>query len=114
MIKKVKFNVLGMTCSSCSAHVEKAVSKVSGVKSVNVNLLSNNMIVEYDENTTNNESIISAVIEAGYDASVSDNETKKEDVSKVNNIDEKKIYYLNLFPYTSYVCINASYVVYAF
>ena len=38
-----KFNVTGMTCSACSAHVEKSVKKLNGVKSVNVNLLQNNM-----------------------------------------------------------------------
>ena len=43
----MKFDVLGMTCSSCQAHVEKAVNKLEGIKKVNVNLLSNNMIVEY-------------------------------------------------------------------
>ena len=48
-MKKEKFDIQGMTCSSCSAHVEKAVKKVDGVKSVIVNLLSNNMVVEYDE-----------------------------------------------------------------
>ena len=42
-MKKEKFDIQGMTCSSCSAHVEKAVKKVDGVKSVIVNLLSNNM-----------------------------------------------------------------------
>lgn len=69
-MKKEKFDIQGMTCSSCSAHVEKAVNKLDGIKCVNVNLLSNNMIVEYDENTLNNEKIEKAVIDAGYGASV--------------------------------------------
>ena len=46
---KEKFQVLGMTCSSCQAHVEKAVSKLDGVEEVNVNLLSNSMNVTYKE-----------------------------------------------------------------
>lgn len=46
---KQKFDVTGMTCSACSAHVEKSVAKVPGVRSVTVNLLSNNMAVDYDE-----------------------------------------------------------------
>ena len=46
---KQKFNVEGMTCSACSAHVDKAVSNIDGVNSVNVNLLSNFMEVEFDE-----------------------------------------------------------------
>ena len=47
-----KFNVTGMTCSACSAHVEKAVSKVPGVQSVAVSLLTNTMQVQYDEGAT--------------------------------------------------------------
>ena len=47
-MKKEKFDIQGMTCSSCSSHVEKAVNKLDGIKCVNVNLLSNNMRVEYD------------------------------------------------------------------
>ena len=43
-----KFDVMGMTCSACSAHVDKSVRKLPGVKEVNVNLLANNMTVEYD------------------------------------------------------------------
>lgn len=46
---KEKFDVSGMTCASCQAHVEKAVRKVPGVKDVTVNLLSNNMVVEFEE-----------------------------------------------------------------
>ena len=52
-MKKDKFDVQGMTCSSCSSHVEKAVAKLKGIKKVNVNLLSNNMTVEYDESEVN-------------------------------------------------------------
>ena len=62
-MKKVKFDVTGMTCSSCSSHVDKAVRKLDGVKDVNVNLLSNNMIVEYDEQVVNDDKIIKAVVE---------------------------------------------------
>lgn len=65
-----KFNVTGMTCSSCSANVEKSVRKVEGVQSVSVNLLSNSMAVEYDTAVTGNDAIIHAVEHAGYGASV--------------------------------------------
>lgn len=75
---KVKFDIQGMTCSSCSSHVEKAVSKLEGIKNVNVNLLLNNMIVEYDENKLNNEKIITAVIDAGYGATISDEDNEKQ------------------------------------
>ena len=43
-----KFNVTGMTCSSCSEHVEKSIKNLNGVENVNVNLLSNTMIVKFD------------------------------------------------------------------
>lgn len=82
-MKKEKFNVLGMTCSSCSSHVEKAVSKVLGVKKVEVNLLASSMLVEYDDKITNNETIIKSVVNAGYNASVY-NENKQEKSIDVN------------------------------
>ena len=63
-----KFNVTGMTCSACSAHVEKSVAKVDGVSSVSVNLLSNSMQVSYDDTKTNADTIIHAVENAGYGA----------------------------------------------
>lgn len=69
---KQKFDVMGMTCSACSAHVEKAVSKVTGVKKVAVNLLANSMVVNFDEKTTNSQEIVNAVVRAGYDAAVKD------------------------------------------
>ena len=67
---KQKFNVTGMTCSACSAHVEKAVCHLAGVDQVNVNLLGNSMLVEYQEGTTDAARIIQAVEEAGYGASL--------------------------------------------
>ena len=66
---KQKFNVTGMTCTACSAHVEKAVSGVAGVEACNVNLLGSSMLVEYTDQT-NAEEIIHAVEEAGYGASL--------------------------------------------
>ena len=46
---KEKFNIIGMSCAACVAHVEKAVNSLNGIKSVEVNLLKNSMVVEYDE-----------------------------------------------------------------
>lgn len=65
-----KFSVTGMTCSSCSANVEKAVRKLQGVESVNVNLLSNSMTVDFDEAAIDGKAIMNAVVDAGYNASV--------------------------------------------
>ena len=75
---KQKYNVTGMSCSACSAHVEKAVSKVPGVNSVQVNLLQNSMVVDYDEAATNDQTIIHAVEEGGYGASVKGEEKAEE------------------------------------
>ena len=65
-----KFNVTGMTCSSCSANVEKAVRKLSGVDTVNVNLLSNSMTVDYKDSDIDSTTIIKTIQDAGYDASI--------------------------------------------
>lgn len=65
---KEKMNVGGMTCSACQAHVEKSVSKLEGVKKVEVNLLLNNMTVEYDETIVSQQDIIKAVESGGYTA----------------------------------------------
>ncbi len=67
---KQKFDVTGMTCSACSAHVQRDVEKVPGVEAVQVNLLSNSMVVEYDDAATGDEAIIQAVVGAGYGAQV--------------------------------------------
>ena len=66
-----KYDIQGMTCSACSANVQNSVSKVSGVSAVQVNLLTNNMVVEFDSGATSPEQIIQAVRDAGYDASPS-------------------------------------------
>ena len=72
-----KFSVSGMTCAACSAHVEKAVRGVDGVKEVSVSLLTNSMTVTYDAPATDEE-ICSAVSAAGYGASVFSADGKKK------------------------------------
>ena len=79
-----KFNVTGMTCSACSAHVEKSVKNLNGVKSVNVNLLQNNMHVDFDETAVSVDDIINAVISGGYGASVAGKKQEKKD-NKIDN-----------------------------
>ena len=79
-----KFNVTGMTCSACSAHVEKSVKKLDGVKSVNVNLLQNNMHVDFDETAVSVDDIINAVVSGGYGASVAGKKQEKTD-NKIDN-----------------------------
>ena len=79
-----KFNVTGMTCSACSAHVEKSVKNLNGVKSVNVNLLQNNMHVDFDETAVSVDDIINAVVSGGYGASVAGKKQEKKD-NKIDN-----------------------------
>ena len=66
-----KFDVTGMTCSACSAHVEKSVSKLVGEGNVTVSLLTNSMQVECDDKKVSDDEIIKAVEDAGYGAAVS-------------------------------------------
>lgn len=66
-MKSDKFQVTGMTCAACSAHVEKAAAGVAGVGQVSVNLLMNSMVVEYEEPASPQE-ICAAVEAAGYGA----------------------------------------------
>ena len=77
-----RFSVGGMSCAACSSRVEKAVSRVDGVKSVSVSLLTNSMNIE---GTASDESIIDAVVKAGYTASPENGgksaKEKKEDLT---------------------------------
>ncbi|MEA4832188.1 MAG: heavy metal translocating P-type ATPase [Oscillospiraceae bacterium] len=68
---KNKFNIDGMSCSACSAAVEKAVRRIEGVKAADVNLLSKSMVCVYSDKETE-EKIISAVEKAGFSASAAD------------------------------------------
>ena len=67
-LKKEQFDVTGMTCSACSARIEKSVSKLPGIKEVSVNLLKNSMVASYDESILDTSGIIQAVEKAGYGA----------------------------------------------
>lgn len=85
---KQKYDVMGMTCSACSAHVDKAVRQIDGVKDVNVNLLSNSMVVDYDESKVNDQMIFQSVENAGYKAAL---ETQTVQAKKQEEtVDHKK------------------------
>lgn len=66
---KERYHISGMTCSACSAHVEKAVSKLEGVREVSVNLLTETMEVVYNEEMLDEGKIVNAVEKVGYGAS---------------------------------------------
>ena len=75
---KKKYNVTGMMCAACQANVDRAVCKIDGVTNVNVSLLANNMVVEFDESKVNDDTIIDAVEKIGYGASPFVNESLKK------------------------------------
>ncbi len=78
-----KYSVLGMSCAACQAHVQRAVSNLKGVNKVNVNLLSNSMIVDFDESVVNDSIIFKAVKDAGYSAKLFKQEKEKKDNSQL-------------------------------
>lgn len=67
---KERYHISGMTCSACSSHVEKAANKLAGVEKASVNLLTETMEIEYDENKLSREQIEAAVEKAGYGATL--------------------------------------------
>ncbi|MEF2919360.1 MAG: heavy metal translocating P-type ATPase [Acutalibacteraceae bacterium] len=84
-MKKEQFWISGMTCAACSARVEKTVSKLKGVESVSVNLLTNSMEVTYSPTELNTNSIITAVENAGYGAGIKGSKATEN----VNNLSTK-------------------------
>lgn len=85
-----KFNVLGMSCSACSAGVEKAVSRLDGVEKAEVNLLAETMVCKFDESKVNEEDIIKKVEKAGFHADLIKEETPSANVEKKTVQKEKK------------------------
>lgn len=81
-MKTKKFNITGMTCSACSARIEKNINKTEGVIEANVNLLSNSMTVKYDETVLSESDIVKVVLNTGYGASSAE---KKKDASDKND-----------------------------
>lgn len=84
-MKKQGFQVRGMTCSACSSHVEKSVGKLAGIKKVSVNLLTNSMQVEYEEEICSPELIVAAVEKAGYGASTAGKPTGSSEENRAQN-----------------------------
>lgn len=78
-----QYNVTGMSCAACSARVEKAVSKLDGVTSCSVSLLTNSMGVEGD---VSSEEVIAAVESAGYGATLKGAERKSDNSEKADNL----------------------------
>ena len=89
-MKKMHFDIQGMSCASCQAHVTKAVERLEGTKNVNVNLLTNDMTVDIDENKVDSKKIIQAIENAGYGASISSDSISSDSISS-DNISDKNI-----------------------
>ena len=77
-MKKETFRITGMSCSACSAAVEKAVVKLNGTENAQVNLLAESMTVLYNENVLSESDIINAVANAGYKAEVKSSAVEKK------------------------------------
>ena len=75
---KEKFTVTGMTCSACSAGIERTVRKLKGMNTADVSLMGESMAVEYDENILAREQIIQAVEGLGYGIEEYDENVLKE------------------------------------
>lgn len=89
MILDEKYLITGMSCAACSARVDKTVRSLKGVKEVNVNLLTNSMVVSYDEKAIDSDSITEAVKKAGYGATLVSQKDKKTPISKEELIDHE-------------------------
>ena len=86
---KQTFTITGMTCSACSAHVEKAVNKLPGIRSASVNLLAGRMAAEFDEGMLSPDDIIHAVTAAGYGASLPGKPGKISAAPQANAVEDE-------------------------
>ncbi len=77
-MEKKQFDITGMSCSACSSRVEKCVAKLDGVQKVSVNLLTNSMVVEYNEKKTDEANIEKTVSDAGYEAHLHETKSKSK------------------------------------
>lgn len=83
-IKKVEFNIKGMTCAACAARIEKVLSRKPGILTASVNLATETATVEYEEDMIDVYKIISIIQELGYDA------VEKEEKDALLEKEEKK------------------------
>lgn len=84
---KEKFDIYGMSCSACSAKIQNSVKKLDGVLNAEVNLLTNSMNVEFDDDKIDSMKIIQSVRDTGYDAAI---KGKKKEENKLTHEDETK------------------------
>ncbi len=92
---KEKFSVSGMTCSACSAGIERTLAKTEGVKSVQVSLMNESMQVEYDESCITQAQIIDVVIGLGYGAKKYNENVFQKQAPQPNKL--KKRFWISIF-----------------
>ncbi len=76
--EKIELDIIGMTCAACSSRIEKALNKLDGVFSANVNLAMERAIVEYNSNDIDVDDLIQKVKDVGYDAKVYGDQEEQE------------------------------------
>ena len=89
-----KFSITGMTCSACSAGIERTVSRLNGVERVEVSLMGESMVVEYDDKRLTREEIVQTVIDLGYGASIYNENLLKERKPQPDTL--KKRFFISL------------------
>jgi len=92
---KEKFEISGMTCAACSSYIDKAVRKIDGVNDVSVNLLQNNMTIDYDHSLVTESDIANAVSKGGYQTFKAGS-SKKDVANSKKQVDTLKKNFLNL------------------
>ncbi len=90
MMMKGNFDITGMTCSACSARVEKGVGQLAGIEEVNVNLLKNSMSVTYDDKVIDAGQIAAAVERIGYGAAPRDGAAKNQTGKQQDNMGQEQ------------------------
>lgn len=88
---KKKYNIEGMTCSACSAAIERNIKKIEGINNVNVSLLTNSMLVDFDDQIVNNEMILNSVSKAGYQANSDDIVVKTDEDGQLKTMQQRLI-----------------------
>ena len=88
---KQKFDITGMSCAACSAHVEKAVRKLEGIRSADVSLMTNSMMADFDESVLSADDIIQAVKASGYGASLPARAGAKAEERRPNDILQEEL-----------------------
>ena len=91
---KEKFSVTGMTCTACSAGIERTLNRLDGVEKADVSLMGESMVVEYDEAKISHENIIQAVVELGYGATRFNENVLKERKPQPDKL--KKRFFLSI------------------